>query len=437
MRKLNKQKNVKFIVLITLVLMLMSVGYASLNTNLKIIGTAHIAKTVWSVHFSNIVPSSNNNVVQVATAPTASGNTTAELNWAVSLDTPGQVYQFTVDVVNDGTLDAMIETAAEDLLTEGLTTAQKKYLNCTITYINGTEIEQNDRLAAGETKTLKIRLEVKPDATAEDLPQSAETISLSYDINYIRADASAVTKETSILGIGDSVNYSTTLNNVTLNNWKVFYADQDYTYIILDDYLQNSAIDTNQTYFNKLSKNGNYSIYVNQNESGTDLEKRTYLINALSTKSNWDSLLTGTINGKAVNETRSEHVFAMGAPDIELWKSSWNSVYFEETIYTKYVDDLGNNPSYDGWYIGTSENPSTYNINLNEKEGYNNSLYYPHKEYIDSSKCGGYWLSSPSAYNYSGIMRVTYNGNLYSSYYYDDGRAARPVVSLPTNIVNQ
>ena len=35
------------------------------------------------------------------------------------------------------------------------------------------------------------------------------------------------------LKIGEMVNYSTKLNNVTLNNWRVFFNEDDYTYIIL------------------------------------------------------------------------------------------------------------------------------------------------------------------------------------------------------------
>ena len=435
MRKLKKQKSIKFIILITFVLSLMSVGYASLNTNLKIVGTAHIAKTVWSVYFSNVVPSANNNVVQVITAPTAVGKAT-ELNWQVSMDTPGQVYEFTVDVVNDGTIDAMIETAAEELLNQSLTTAQKKYLDCTITYINGAEIERYDRLAAGETKTLKVKLEFKTGVAAEDLPQSAETITLSYDINYIRADGNAITKKTSILGIGEDVNYVTTLNGVTLDGWKVFYIDGDYTYIILDDYLPNSAIDTTKTNFNKISKNGEYSVYVDANEAGTAIEKRAYFINAMSEKSNWDELLTGTINGHVVNETRNDHIFAIGSPDLELWKNSWNKCYPEDKIYTEYSANV-NNLGYDGWYVGLEENPSTANINLADKNGYMNLLYFPNRNKLDDSS--GYWIASPSSYTSKDIMLISYDGKIYrhdycSSYSY---YALRPVLSLPTSVVNQ
>ena len=430
MRKLRMQNN-RLIVIALVILMLISIGYAALTTTLTINGTANIGSSSWLVYFTNVVQNANNNVVQVLTEPTTIGKETTTLNFAVSMDTPGQKYEFTVDVVNEGSIDAMIATETENLITQGLSTAQKKYLDYKVTYINGAPVEKNDKLAAGETKTLKVRLEFKTDVAATDLPQTAETISLSYSINYVQADDNAVAKGTTLPEIGDTVKYKTTMNGVELNKWKVFYVDGDYTYIILADYLPNSAIDTNQTYFNKLVKSNGNSIYANYTAGTTDLERRTYLINALSEKSNWDSLLTGTINGHNVNETRSEHVYAMGAPDIELWENSWNATYPADTLYTRYANDLvQSSTTYDGWYIGDTANPSSTYINLNEKEGYNNTLYYPHKSAVDG--CYGYMLASSSASNYSNIFGVHYNGNVNGYSYSYSSMAARPIISLPS-----
>ena len=51
-----------------------------------------------------------------------------------------------------------------------------------------------------------------------------------------------VGQQSSALAIGDVVNYSTSLNGVTLDDWKVFYIDGDYTYLIYGDYLPNEAV---------------------------------------------------------------------------------------------------------------------------------------------------------------------------------------------------
>ena len=72
--------------------------------------------------------------------------------------------------------------------------------------------------------------------------------------------------------IGDTVNYSTTLNGQTLSDWKVFYKETkngvDYTYIILGDYLPNAAVSsTVRTTYNLANGDGIYSITISNSLS--------------------------------------------------------------------------------------------------------------------------------------------------------------------------
>ena len=176
--------------------MLISVGYAFLSTQLTINGTATVKNNSWNVHFANIVPNANNSVASVDTAPTLSNNNTT-VTWEVSMDTPGQIYEFNVDVVNEGTIDAMVNTATNSIVTSTLTAAQQEYLDYSIKYVNGADIEQYDKLAAGETKTITVKLLFKQDIDADDLPSTAQNgIRLSYTADYVQADSRAVTKVT-------------------------------------------------------------------------------------------------------------------------------------------------------------------------------------------------------------------------------------------------
>lgn len=47
---------------------------------------------------------------------------------------PGEFYEFTVDVVNEGSIDAMIDSVVK---TPELTSAQAKYIKYEISYENG------------------------------------------------------------------------------------------------------------------------------------------------------------------------------------------------------------------------------------------------------------------------------------------------------------
>ena len=232
--------------------------------------------------------------------------------------------------------------------------------------------------------------------------------------------------------IGTDVDYVTSLNGVTLDDWKVFYVDGDYTYIILDDYLPNAYVsDTIKTTYN-LGTHGIYGIYSQNN--------RDELINAMTTKSNWDSLLKGTINGHAVSETRTTNVWAMGAPTLDLWVNSWNATYPSDTLYIRYVDteDI-DNYYFDatGYAIGDSANPTTVEIYLGAKTGWDDTLYYPYQSRLDNNSCEGYWLASPSARFHDNVMNATSEGDVWS-YDYDCGYYAfRPVIRIPTSLFFQ
>ncbi len=185
MRNFRKYSNKKYIVVAVFLLLTISLGYAALSTTLTINGTANISSNSWLVYFTNVEVKAGS--VTATAVPTTSGTSTTSLTWEVSMDTPGQFYEYTVDIKNDGTIDAMLGS----LSNTSLTTNQAKYLNYTVTYSDGVEIEQYDRLNAGETEKLKVRVELKKDLNPEDLPGEGATINLTYTSNYVQADENA------------------------------------------------------------------------------------------------------------------------------------------------------------------------------------------------------------------------------------------------------
>ena len=424
MRKLQKNTGKKYIAIAIVLLLAISIGYAALSTTLTINGTANIAANSWLIYFTNVQVKTGS--VTATQVPTTSGTSTTTLTWGVNLQTPGDFYEYNVDVKNDGTIDAMIGS----LSNTPLTTIQAKYLDYTVTYSDGATIEQYDKLDSNETVTLKVRVEYKTDLNPEDLPTENTPVTLTYTSNYVQADSNAKNRKVA-LGIGDTVNYTTTMNGVTLNNWKVFYIDGDYTTLILADYLPNAAIDTTNSQFSNLSKYKTYGIYANDN--------RIQLLDAMTTKSNWTSLLTGSINGTPINYagTTDTNIWAMGSPTLDLYVNSWNTKYPADTIYTA-TTATSMSDGLNGYYVGTVEKPTTYWIDyqvMQAKEGYNNTLYYPHQEAVDN--CYAYWLASPSAGSVDGMIDVDYDGcvgsvGIYYYYYY---MAFRPVISLPSNIL--
>ncbi len=75
------------------------------------------------------------------------------LNLDVTLENPGDFYEFTLDINNKGTLDTKISNI--DLKADN----EKEILKYHLTYANGTNIEVGDILKSGETKTIKVHIE--------------------------------------------------------------------------------------------------------------------------------------------------------------------------------------------------------------------------------------------------------------------------------------
>lgn len=181
------------IALLLILVMLISVGYAVLSTNLTIKGNTTVKGTNWLIYFDNVQPTQGS--ITPTTAPTTEGKTTTTLTWAVGFDTPGQFYEFTVDAVNEGTVDAMINTATEEIVTSTLDANQRKYLDYTVTYSDGAPVEQYDKLAAGTTETLRVRVKYKDDVSSEDLPQTDQEVSFTYTSDYVQVDDNAKDRE--------------------------------------------------------------------------------------------------------------------------------------------------------------------------------------------------------------------------------------------------
>ena len=224
------------------------------------------------------------------------------------------------------------------------------------------------------------------------------------------------------LVLGTTVNYSTTLNGQTLNNWKVFLSDENYTYIIYGDYLSRAAISSDlKTSYNLA--NGNGSTYTIKSTTG-----RTDLINAMITTSNWVDLINnGELDGVALTSAvkNNPNVIAMGAPNIELWVNSWNST---SNGFTTSIT-LSQN-SY-GYLLNGATNLV---ISEDDKNKANYSLYLPRTS--DADSCFGYWLSSPSGTSDSHMLIVPFNGYVTNDYYSTTSFAFRPVIKLPTSILN-
>ena len=190
---MNKKLNNK-ILLFGILLLTITMGYAAISSTLNITGTSRINNPSWDVHWNNVVVSSGSVTgSQVTTAAhILTGNT--EVEYSITLSSPGEYYEFTVDAVNAGTIDAMIGTFSNKVYESDGTTERNlpDYLAYTVSYNDGSALATNHLLGANSTEKYKVRVEYKTDIDPEDLPTATDTLVYKFDVNYIQANDNAI-----------------------------------------------------------------------------------------------------------------------------------------------------------------------------------------------------------------------------------------------------
>ena len=160
---------------------------------LNINGTAQVNSANWDVHWANVqITNGSVSGTNVVTAPTISNSTT--VNYSIILNTPGDYYEFTVDAVNAGTIDAMIDTIDSKLNGATITTLPD-YLKYTVTYLDGVALEPNHQLLHNTIEKYKVRIEYNTDINANQLPASNQTLSLQFTVTYRQATENATEVE--------------------------------------------------------------------------------------------------------------------------------------------------------------------------------------------------------------------------------------------------
>ena len=194
----KKKKNLKYLLVL---LLLISVGYAAIATTLKINGTATVKSSKWDVYWepTSINVKSGSVTTTAEGAAQVTDNTTKdEITFNVDLNEPGDFYEFTVDAVNNGSIDAVIaengvvkKVYSDAECTQEITLPE--YLEYTVVYDeNDAAIEAGNTLAkksgdTATTKKYKVRVAYKTDIDKDTLNTSTnQTLYFVFSANYVQ-----------------------------------------------------------------------------------------------------------------------------------------------------------------------------------------------------------------------------------------------------------
>jgi len=192
---MKNNRNQRFVVLVALLAVALvgtiGVAVAAFTQDLKIEGIATVKGTSWDVHFENLKTAQVNSSLNTAkenTAPVIDTTNTIIKTYDVTLKSDGDAISYTFDVKNDGDIDAKVTgiamntgstltcnstggTAAEQADRDNKTCANLSY---TLTYADGSTVAVNDKLAAGASKTMKLKLEYKANTSGTEYYPDAD-----------------------------------------------------------------------------------------------------------------------------------------------------------------------------------------------------------------------------------------------------------------------
>lgn len=173
-RKIRRKKK-NSILLLFLVILGITVGFAYLSTTLGINGIAGIKGNSWDIHWDNASIKATEGSITPKTAAYVSDEERKNVDFAVELELPGDFYEFTVDAVNGGTVAGKVSKVETTFYKKGTTTEIEKpdYYIFSITHEDGSAIEDDEIIPGGAKKTYKVRIEFDKEAT--ELPSSEES----------------------------------------------------------------------------------------------------------------------------------------------------------------------------------------------------------------------------------------------------------------------
>ena len=178
-RRRYSRRRISDLVLTLLLLLVlgMGVGYSVFSTTLTIDGTSDISSATWEIYFANLQVTSGS-----VSAPTPSIVNNRTISFSATLAEPGNYYEFYVDIVNNGSLNAKLDSIT---ISPELTGTLANYFDYTVSYVDGVPIQVNDALNANASEKIKVRVEYKQNTLHSLYPTSNVNLSFGLQMTYV------------------------------------------------------------------------------------------------------------------------------------------------------------------------------------------------------------------------------------------------------------
>lgn len=347
---LRREQKIRNIILFTLFSFLfIGVGYAVISSNLQMNGSMTLNKITWDVHFENFEELYNNTV----TGTNSLSNEDTTLTYNVTLNKPGDIYEFTVDIVNNGNIDAMLSSLGNS----GLTSAQQEVLDYSVTYLDGSIPTEKDSLKAKEVETLVVSIKTKADITNSKLSATDTNLSLTLSPTYAQDDKTSIIRNNNLGNLNkvllDNAGGKAYIESKSKPNSTDLATEDEGLYALEDDYgmsyyYRGKVEDNNIIFSNKCWKiiriNGNNTTRLLYNGLPTDgkcnavkidsmISALTY--NELSDDNAYGGYMYGKANATSLDEAHSNTYESTIKKEVDRWYKE----NFDNTSFSNYISD--------------------------------------------------------------------------------------------------
>ncbi len=180
---MEKKGRKSLIALLLLLLLLgVTIGYSILSDSLNINGSSRIRNATWKILFTDVSSATTGSVTPVS-AP-AIINDGLVVTYEVNLDQPGDFYEFTTTVSNQGSVDARL---ASTPYLSGITSEQDVYVNYSFLHTDGTAVLAGETINAGESTVYKVKVEYDRNISSSELPVYEQNLELGVRMDWEQA----------------------------------------------------------------------------------------------------------------------------------------------------------------------------------------------------------------------------------------------------------
>ena len=173
-KRLNRTQRNYIIIGLCAILVIMGVGYAAFQSQLKISGTSNITSN-FLVKITNIEVSSQSG--GAADKPDVTTHTDTTATFGTTLQSPGDTITYDITIENQGSIDAVLKTIT------------KTDTNNSAILFETSGVAEGDALNVDETATMQVTVTYNPSVTNQ--PTDLES-TLNVTLDYEQSDGSSV-----------------------------------------------------------------------------------------------------------------------------------------------------------------------------------------------------------------------------------------------------